>query len=136
MHKFVLSEVNEQTLMNQVNLDIEVAADAAVEVLAGNKKLIYPPSPDNVLDAKDLEIMRHIASIPNFESVIKKIVADGAANVVFKLLNYIDGTGDPNDASGKWSGVALIDHPNEGDPYVKMLHDEFYDAYWNAKKLR
>ena len=123
--------------MIQLNVDIDrVATGIARNTARGMKpKLLYPPSPDNELTEQEAEAMRALGNIPHLESALKKILADATARVAFGFLNYLDGTGDPSSKSGKWSGVALIDHPHTGDPYEMMLHDAFYDAYWDAKAM-
>ena len=124
--------------MVQLNLDIERAASEIAEKVTrdGKFEALYPPAPDDKLSQSELEAVRNLRDIPNIESTLKRLVAEGAAKVAFNFLNYLDGTDDPDTDSGDWSGVALIDHPQTGDPYENMLHDEFYDSYWHAKVLR
>jgi len=138
MENTKLSRENQKTLMVQLNVDIDRAATEIAETVTHGDtlKMLYPPSPDDQLSEGEIEAINMIKNIPNVEGALKKMIAEGAAKVAFNFLNYLDGTGDPGSKSGKWSGVALIVHPLTGDPYEQMLHDEFYDSYWDAKALR
>ncbi|SFQ18957.1 hypothetical protein SAMN04515668_1316 [Hymenobacter arizonensis] len=64
---------------------------------------------------------------------LRKVLADCAANVVFDLLNLIDGTTDPK--QGQWSEVVLVDKPAY-DEHREFLHDEFFGAYWDWQVIR
>jgi len=54
-------------------------------------------------------------------------------------LNLFDGTSDSRNNSDKWSGVKLIDLPvydENDDEYSEMLHDLFFETFWDWKKIR
>ena len=44
------------------------------------------------------------------------------------------GAFDPE--SEDWTGVKLVDADTVGDPPYAMLHDDFYDKYWDWRKTR
>ena len=67
---------------------------------------------------------------------LRKILADSSASVLFELFNIIDGTGDPDPETGEWSEVLLVDMPEDFDEHVEFLHDNFYETYWNWRKIR
>jgi hypothetical protein len=128
-------------LMLQINEDIHDSSTALVKKAiedSSDKELLYPPKPDGEFTQNDIEVIKKIKEIPGIQSVLEKIVSDASASVIFKLLNYLDRTGDPSPQFGEWAGVALVDMPDD-DSYegpVSMNHDVFYEAYWDWKEKK
>ncbi|MGI4790307.1 MAG: hypothetical protein ACRYFS_15830 [Janthinobacterium lividum] len=133
-----ISSSNEEALRVQINADIEATAqNAAGSIVAGTfqSKMSYPPN--HGFTEEELEALNLLQDIPNIESALRKVVADAASFPVFRILEYIDGVADPNDAS--WRGIYLVDRPNE-DSDVEVAdtdyHDQLYARYWDWRMIR
>ena len=133
-----LSEENAKAILLDIHEDISDFADNSLSIIFdnNNNSLTYPPGVD--LTADEIEALNKINSSDNLRSALKKILADNAAGVVFNLLNNIDGTSDPRNATDTWVGVKLVDlEPNaESESMEDFLHDEFYSTYWDWQNLK
>ena len=69
------------------------------------------------------------------KSALRKVFASNTADVIFSFLNIIDGTSDPTVEFGEWKEVMLVDF-NDGNEMDSMLHDDFYETYWDWKEKR
>lgn len=135
MDKYPLSESNRNILLMELNKAIEDAAEAgAKDVLQQDfdNLAVYPPNGGYTDEEK--VALRSIASVPNTESALRKVLANASASVIFNMLNWFDGTSDPE--SENWTGVTLVDSDTVGDPPYAMLHDDFYDKYWDWRETR
>jgi hypothetical protein len=135
MDKYPLSESNRNILLMELNKAIEDAAEAgAKDVLQQDfdNLAVYPPNGGYTYEEK--VALRSIASVPNAESALRKVLANASASVIFNMLNWFDGTSDPESES--WTGVTLVDSDTVGDPPYAMLHDDFYDKYWDWRETR
>ncbi len=132
-----LSPHNQKTLMiaanDQVNENAEYTANAIADGSIVDK-VVYPPNHEFSSDEK--EALAQLRQIPHLKSALQKVLADSTAGAFFNFFNFLDGTGDPKEKHGKWTWATIVDHPQDGnDPYIQMLHDSFYDAYWDWKKI-
>jgi hypothetical protein len=135
MDKYPLSESNRNIFLVELNKAIEDAAeDDSKNILQQNfdSLAVYPPNGSFTDEEK--VALRSIASVPNAESALRKVLANASASVIFNMLNLIDGTSDPE--SEDWTGVTLVDADTVGDPPYAMLHDDFYEKYWDWRKAR
>ncbi len=133
MDKYPLSESNRNIFLVELNKAIEDAAeDDSKNILQQDfdSLAVYPPNGGFTDEEK--VALRSIASVPNAESALRKVLANASASVIFNMLNWIDGTSDPE--SEDWTGVKLVDADTVGDPPYAMLHDDFYDKYWDWRK--
>jgi hypothetical protein len=50
----------------------------------------------------------------------------------------LDGTGSPKHYYDEWTSVKLIDEDfqDNDEAFADMLHDSFYETYWEWKKIR
>jgi hypothetical protein len=80
--------------------------------------------------------LKSLAGNEILRNTLRKVLASNSATVIFELFNIIDGTGDPDPELGEWSEVMLIDRPDDFDDYYEFLHDNFYETYWNWRKMR
>ena len=132
-----LSEDNTKAILLDIHQDIDEYADHAISIIFGdnNDALSYPPN--IVFTADEITALKKLNSSDNLKSVLKKIIADNSAGVVFNLLNNIDGTTDPKNISDNWHGVALVDRdPDLDEDSANFLHDEFYSTYWDWDKIK
>ena len=69
---------------------------------------------------------------------MRKLIADNSAGIIFNMFNFFDGTGTPKNDDGTWTGIKLVDEEqNENSaPIDDMLHDKFYETYWEWRKIR
>lgn len=129
-----LSESNQHTLLVAIHQSIEEgAAYYAKNLLEGQKEAPnYPPNSGFTSEErKALELLQGNNAL---HSAMRKILASCAAGPVFDLFSYLDGITDPE--HGDWSGAALVDRPEEVEEKEEFLHDEFYTAYWDWRKIR
>jgi hypothetical protein len=134
-----LSNNNANSLLIDTHRAIEEYADFLVTKILDEKNfnfLTYPPN--NGLTELEKGELQKLKNNLALKSALRKLIADNSAGVIFNLLNLLDGTTSPKDNSDHWTGVRLIDEePNENlNPVDDMLHDKFYDTYWEWKKMR
>ena len=134
-----LSNINAEILFIDTHQNIEGYADSVVTKIFDEKKfdfLSYPPN-CGFTELEKRELMK-IEANEHLKNALRKILADNSASIVFRILNVIDGTGDPESKYEQWSGVKLIDdeaNENSG-PVDDFLHDKFYETFWDWKEIR
>lgn len=131
------SEHNIETLMLSLHMKIEEYSDyLATQINIGNpvEHVTYPPN--NGFRNAELNSLRILESNPILKSALRKLMADNIAGVLFDFFNCIDGTGDPEEELGKWTELSLVDKTDKIQPPTEMLHDKFYETYWNWRKIR
>ena len=128
-----LSRQNQDTLLIALHELIEEAAEHTVRSLANPSSLDLAYPPNGGLTSSEQEAVRELTVTPHLQHALRKVVADACCTVVFSFLNYVDGTADPG--RGKWSGIALVDR-KDSDHAEGMLHDEFFEKYWEWRKIR
>ena len=94
----------------------------------------YPPN--SGFNQNEIEALTILQSNEHLKSAIRKVVADNIAGVVFDIFNIIDGTSDPETYIGKWTELRLVDKTKDYQPYKDMLHDKFFETYWDWRKMR
>ncbi|OEK04222.1 hypothetical protein [Roseivirga misakiensis] len=132
-----LSDHNNKTLKLALHQSIENYADYSANLLSkGNieDSIIYPPN--GGLTNEERHSLKQLSKIPHLKSALRKVLADNAAQVVFDLFNHIDGTTDPDEALGEWTGVSLVDKTDDIEENDEMHHDNFLDTYWDWRALR
>tara|TARA_Y100000739_G_scaffold205842_1_gene193334 strand:+ start:680 stop:1078 length:399 start_codon:yes stop_codon:yes gene_type:complete len=130
-----LSEDHLKTLMLSIHQKIEEIAEhhsSNIETGKTEDSIVYPPG--SILEANEIAELDKIKNNSILKSALKKIIADGSANVVFDLFNLIDGTGDPDEEIGEWEGIHLVDYSDDFEENDEMLHDNFFGSYWDWKK--
>ena len=131
------SNYNIETLMISLHKKIEEYSDyLSTQINNGNpvEHVTYPPN--NGFTKDEIDSLRLLSSNPILKSAIRKLMADNIAGVLFDFFNYIDGTGDPEEELGKWTELSFVDKSDEIEPPNEMLHDKFYETYWNWRKIR
>lgn len=131
-----LSPHNQETLLIYIQQKIERYADdiaSKIENGVSEDFLDYPPNGE--LSTVEIESLAKLKGDPVLKSALRKILASNSAGVLFELFNVIDGTADPDEDLGKWSGVALVDMTEDFEE-TYFLHEEFYDKYWDWRKIR
>ena len=98
--------------------------------------LVYPPNAG--LTDPDKAELNKLDNNDNLKNALRKIIADNAAGVIFNMLNVLDGTGASKLKYDEWRGVKLVEEEVNvnPDPFFDTLHDSFFDAYWDWKRLR
>lgn len=132
-----LSENNKRTLMLAIHQKIEEYADYFAGKLNDGETtdiLTYPP--DCRLTGNEKEALEKLKNDQDLQSALRKILAGNSAGVIFDLMNYLDGTADPNENLGGWTEVAFVDKTDDVEPSHNMLHDYFYSTYWDWKAIR
>lgn len=134
-----LSNKNALALLLDLNQDIEEYAEATVKNIIEDKNfdfLTYPPN-GGLTDLEKQELNR-LDNNEHLKNALRKVIADNSAGVIFGMLNLLDGTTDPKHMLAEWTGVKLIDqeHNDNGEEFQDMLHDGFYESYWQWRELR
>ncbi len=132
-----LSDSNNKTLMLALHQKIEEYADYYAEKLhlgETNDLLIYPPNCGMTDD--ELHALVKLGNDLDLKSALRKILASSSAGVIFDLMNFIDGTSDPEDKLGDWTEIAFVDKSDDIEPPDDMLHDNFFSTYWDWKDIR
>ena len=114
----------------------EQANHAANHILHGRPEqlILYPPN--GGLTTEEMQAIGSLAGNETLRDALRKAIASSTADVLFGLLNIIDGTGDPDPGLGKWSEVMLTDVPEDFDEDLEFLHDHFYETYWAWRRRR
>lgn len=133
-----LSHRNYVAFQVAVNSSVEEAAETyARKVVDGEVLrdfpygLSYPPNAGLTND--EVAAIEQLRQVPGVESALRKVLAATAAEPIDRLLCIIDGVDDPGDED--WTGVSLLDK-RETDEEGEFLHDGFYEAYWEWRKVR
>ncbi len=92
-----------------------------------NDLLVYPPNFS--LSDKELEALGKLKNDPDLKSALKKIMTNASGGVIFDLMNFFDGTSDPDNNLGNWTEVALVDKSDDVESPGDMLHDSFLSTY-------
>jgi len=134
-----LSNHNAIALLVDLNQDIEEYAEATVKNIIEDKNydsLIYPPN-SGFTDTEKAELAK-LGNNEHLKNALRKLIADNTAGVIFNMFNLMDGTGGPKYYHKEWTGVKLIDEEEEtkAEPFNDTLHDAFYEAYWEWRKIR
>jgi len=134
-----LSNNNANILLLDTHQDIEEYADLLVTNILDKKDysfLTYPPN----CGLTELEVaeLNKLDNNENLKNALRKVIADNSAGIVFSFLNLFDGTGFPKNDNGSWSGLKVIDEEQSGnsEPADDWLHENFYETYWDWKKIR
>jgi hypothetical protein len=132
-----LSEQNRTTLLTELHKSIEDSANMIANNINDGQTIDlinYPPN--GGLTEEEMNSLKSLAGNEILRNTLRKVLASNSATVIFELFNIIDGTGDPDPELGEWSEVMLIDRPDDFDDYYEFLHDNFYETYWNWRKMR
>ena len=132
-----LSNANAKIFLLDTHRVIEEYADNLVNNILDKRDfsfLAYPPNCG--LTEQEVEKLSKLGNNEYLKSGLRKIIADNSANVIFYILNLFDGTGCPDNED--WTGIKVIDEePNENsEPIDDMLHDKFYETYWDWREIR
>lgn len=131
-----LSDNNKKTLLVSIHQMIEESASYIVNDLEHKRinRLIKYPSNGGLTDSEKIELEK-LEINPALKSALRKVFASNTADVIFSLLNVIDGTADPSVEFGEWQEVMLVDF-DEDNELDSMLHDDFFGTYWDWKEKR
>jgi len=131
-----LSEENRRILLvNLHNLIAQYANMTANHIQHEriNQLINYPSN--GGLTGKEKSELKKLKGNEELKSALRKVLASNSADVIFSLLNIIDGTADPDIESATWSEVMLVDFSEENE-MTEMLHDEFFSTYWDWKEKK
>ena len=122
-----------QALFLEIHRAIEEAAKACVaSILSPDEAtLAYPPG--GTLTETERAALRQLAVSPDARAALEKLTADACSYPFFHLFAVMDGVADPETDVGEWPGITL-EPKQEGDE--EMLHDEFFESYWDYKEGR
>jgi hypothetical protein len=139
INNMILSNKNALALLLDINEDIEEYAEATVKNIIEEKNfdiMLYPPN--NGLTDQEKAALSKLDNNEHLKNALRKMIANNTAEVVFNILNLLDGTASPKKGSDDWTGVKLVDEDDSisMEPFQDTLHDKFMEVYWDWKKLR
>jgi hypothetical protein len=132
-----LSEENRSTLFIYLHQLIEESANTTTNhIFHGrlNQLINYPPN--GGLTENEIKAIEELKGNENLKLALRKLFASNTSDVFFDFLNVIDGTSNPGPGAGEWSEVILMDKPEDFDDDIELLHDHFYESYWDWKRKR
>ena len=135
--KNTLSDNNLNRILIELNKIVDDCAEqTALSISNGDisSELVYPPN--NGFNKEELSELEKLKENPILESALRKIIADSSANSIFMFLSLIDQVGDPE--TGEWDGdgIGLVDLNDNFEAPSEMLHDGFFEKYWDWKEIR
>jgi hypothetical protein len=122
-----------KALFGEMHAAIEEAAEAAINSLGpnGNPFPDYPPGIE--LNHDEASALMKLELSKPAKDALKKIIKDACAYPLFHICSILDGVTEPSVFPiDEWTGGDLSSGGND----ELMLHDEFYDSYWNWDKKR
>ena len=114
-------------LLLEMHKAVADAAKSAVESFGTSEdpSLSYPPGVE--LSSGEREALSALELDPEARAAVVKVLSDACSYPLFHLCTLLDGVADPYvQEVDDWVGGKL--EPAGGDS--SMLHDEFYESYW------
>ena len=124
---------SKKALFAEMHAAIEESAEVAINVLGTNGKPSpdYPPGIE--LSQDEISALSKLELSDRAKAALKKIIKDACAYPCFHLCSLIDGVTEPNIIEIEdWDGASLSS--DETDEL--MLHDTFYESYWDYEERR
>jgi hypothetical protein len=121
-----MNQEQRKALFAQVHSDIyELSKDLANDLIENKKaEPTYPPGIE--VSMKEQELLQGLNIPTECSDVLQKIIADACSNSILSLLSLLDGVTDPYVIEDpNWVGGSIGGEENE-----LMLHDQFYETYW------
>jgi hypothetical protein len=130
-----ISDERFRALMIAANAAVEDAAvDTLERVLANGGDPLYPPN--GGLTDEERSALPTGSLTPIQRDAFRKVLAGAAAGAIFRLFGVIDAVGDPEGYDGLWLPIHLCETEEEEDADQGMLHDTFFEAYWDWRSQR
>ena len=132
-----LSEEHHKILMLSLHQKIEeYAVNTANKLHSGDTENLLTYPPNHGFTRGELQALEKLSGDSPLQSALRKVLANNSAGVVFELMNLLDGTTDPDEELGDWTGIALVDSDEVIEENEEMLHDSFYASYWDWRERR
>ena len=126
----MIDKATRNALFLDVHNAITESAESVVELDAAD--LAYPPGVE--LTADEAHALSLIQLTEPAKSGLRKLVANACSNPIFQFFSLLDGVADPSvDLQDVWLGATL--EVNTSDEDEPMLHDEFFESYWQTDQL-
>jgi hypothetical protein len=122
-----------KALFCEMHAAIEESAEVAINSLGkkGEPSPDYPPEIE--LNQDEVKALADLELSSNAKTALKKIIKDACAYPCFHLCSLLDGVTEPNIISvDDWVGGSL----SQGEDDELMLHDSFYESYWEYEEKR
>ncbi|ANE50447.1 hypothetical protein [Flavisolibacter tropicus] len=131
-----LSDNNRTPLLLSLHKQIEDYANAKAKAILEGKPLSITYPPNGGLTEAEAQALTQLKGNESVMTALRKLLANNTAEVFFSFFNTLDGTTAPDIETEKWSGVFLIDKPEDLEEDMPFLHDDFYGTYWEWKEKR
>lgn len=130
-----VDKATREAFLVDVHRYIEEQATKAAEILCRLRPpdaIAYPPNGGLTRD-EELALSSS-GALGSDVSAYRKIVADAIASAFFRFFAVVDAVGEPVSFSGPWLPLTFEVAGDDSDE--SMLHDEFFDTYWDWRELR
>lgn len=137
LNRSQLSTKNQELLLIELNkLVNHYAGQTAASISNDNisTDLVYPPG-DKLNEQEVIELQK-LKNNNLLKSALTKIIADNSANVLLDFLSLADGVSDPETDAWEGDGICIVDLNDNCKGSREMLHDKFFEQYWNWKELK
>jgi hypothetical protein len=131
----MLDEKQKMAVLLELHKAIEETATVTVDQLeAKENQLSYPPNCG--LSEDELLALRGIVFSPALKTALRKVIADAASYPLFHLFSILDSVADPEYYDEQWLGASLELKTGETHQEEGLLHDAYYEAYWQWRGVR
>lgn len=131
-----ITETRRRILLMELHRLIEVSATEAASMLSqGNyeAQVTYPPN--GGLTGDEIAALKNVRLDVMAERGLAKIIADAAASAIFNFFCVMDAVGDPESCDDEvWLGAQLAEPDEDHADDLLMLHDAFFDTYWDYRE--
>jgi hypothetical protein len=129
----MINETVRRALLLETHKAIEEAARYALSSIGAieNATIAYPSH--KALTPTEQAALKNLHLSDDARSALQKVIADVASYPLSHLFSLMDGVTDPELIRFNWwPGLSLA----EKSEAEEMLHDEFFDTYWDYKATR
>ncbi len=127
----------EEKIIHSLLLETHAAIEAAAEDSISNltsPEVGYPPNAG--FTDSELTALKKLNLSEDAKTGLIKLIRDACSYPVFHLLSLMDGVTDPDSSDlDEWEGVSLSPK-QEDDEDGEMMHEAFFDSYWDYEKTR
>ena len=111
-----LSDTNRKILLDYIIDILRKRASSISKEFLSKKFNDFPANDQEARDWSKLKSIEHI------QPLLQRLLEMNATDVLLELFCLIDGAAHPENTD--WTGVLLVDMPEDFDEYVVFLHDE------------
>lgn len=121
----------ENLVFNELHRAIHESAESVLNF--DSSTVSYPPGVE--FSDEEKEALSKLELSAATKSALRKLLIDACSYPSFHLFSLLDGVTEPVDFDGEaWLGGKLVQSSDEEEEDTCMLHEEFYNTYWDSTK--